>query len=104
MAMDSGMFGMDFVSFVILLVISVVVSFVLHFPLQYYVTAGWWSFASKVVVGWIGAWLGTPIFGHWFDGLSYQNVYYIPAILGSIALLILAVDMAKMFSGGSPRR
>jgi uncharacterized membrane protein YeaQ/YmgE (transglycosylase-associated protein family) len=97
--MDFGMFGMDFTSFIILLIISVVISAVLHFPLQYYVTAGWWSFASKVIVGWVGAWLGTPIFGRWLDGLNYENVYYIPAILGSLALLILAVDMGKMFAG-----
>lgn len=90
----------DFGSFLILLVISVIVSAVLHFPLKFYVTAGWWSFASKVVVGWIGASLGTPILGSWFDGLSYQNIYYIPAILGSIALLILAVDVGKMCQGG----
>jgi uncharacterized membrane protein YeaQ/YmgE (transglycosylase-associated protein family) len=90
------MIGMDFVSFLILLVISVVISGILHFGLSYYVTPGLWSFASKVVVGWIGAWLGSPVFGHWFPGLNYQNVYYIPAILGSLALIVVAVDLFKM--------
>jgi hypothetical protein len=41
---------MDFISFIILLVIAVVVSWVLHYPLKYYVTAGVWSFVSKVVI------------------------------------------------------
>jgi uncharacterized membrane protein YeaQ/YmgE (transglycosylase-associated protein family) len=60
------------------------------------VTPGFWSFCSKVVVGWVGAWLGSPVFGHWFPGLNYQQVYYIPAIVGSLALLVLAIDFVKM--------
>lgn len=90
------MIGMDFISFLILLVISVVVSGILHYGLNYYVTAGFWSFCSKVVVGWVGAWLGSPIFGHWLPGLQYQEIYYIPAILGSAALILVAVDLVKM--------
>ena len=57
------MLGMDFVSFLILLVISIVVCAILHYGCKYYVTAGPWSFCSKVVVGWVGAWLGSPVFG-----------------------------------------
>jgi uncharacterized membrane protein YeaQ/YmgE (transglycosylase-associated protein family) len=93
------MIGMDFISFLILLVISVVVSAVLHYGLNFYVTPGFWSFCSKVVVGWIGAWLGSPVFGHWpsrFPFLEHGNVWVIPAILGSLALLLVAVDIAKM--------
>src|SRR5262249_45718436 len=93
---ETNMIGMDFNCFVILLVISVVVSWILHFGLNYYVTAGWWSFGSKVVVGWIGAWLGSPVFGHWWPGLQYQDVFFIPAILGALAMLLVAVDLAKM--------
>jgi uncharacterized membrane protein YeaQ/YmgE (transglycosylase-associated protein family) len=93
------MIGMDFISFLILLVISIVVSFILHFPLRYYVSPGLWSFLSKIVVGWIGAWLGSPVFGNWWPQVRYENVYIIPAILGSFALLIVAVDLVKMRSG-----
>lgn len=93
------MIGMSFASFLILLVISIVVSAILHFGLKYYVTPGLWSFCSKIVVGWIGAWLGSPVLGHWWPGLQFEEVYYIPAILGSTALLILAVDLTKMVSG-----
>ena len=59
------MIGMDFISFLILLVISVVVSGILHYGLNYYVTPGFWSFCSKVAVGWLGAWIGSPVIGHW---------------------------------------
>lgn len=95
------MLGMDFVSFLILLIISVVVSAILHFGFRYYASPGWWSFISKCIVGWIGAWLGSPVFGYWWSGLSYQQVYFIPAILGSAALLIVAIDVVKMRSGGA---
>lgn len=93
------MLGMDFVSFVILLVIGVVVAAVAHYAAGYYVVGGLGSFLSKVVIGWLGAWLGTPVFGRWFEGLNYGDIYLIPAILGSIALVILVVDVARTFTG-----
>ncbi len=92
------MIGMDFISFLILLVISVVVSAILHYGFEYYVTPGLWSFCSKVVVGWIGAWLGSPVLGYWphqFPWLHHGEVWFVPAILGSAALLLVAVDLAK---------
>jgi uncharacterized membrane protein YeaQ/YmgE (transglycosylase-associated protein family) len=92
---------MDFAAFLILLVISVVVSWVLHFGLNYYVTPGPWSFASKVVVGWFGAWLGTPVFGRWFPGMNYMDIYYIPAVIGAFAALVVAVDLVSMLKGGA---
>ncbi|MFA3783263.1 GlsB/YeaQ/YmgE family stress response membrane protein [Melioribacteraceae bacterium 4301-Me] len=89
------MIGMSFISFLILLVISIVVSAILHFAFNYYVRPGVNSFISKIIFGWIGAWLGTPVFGKWFEGLNYEEVYIIPAILGSISILILLVDWVK---------
>ena len=90
---------MNFISFLILLVISVVVSAILHYHFKYYVTPGEWSFASKVLVGWIGAWLGSSVFGHWpsrVPGLHHEDVWYTPAILDALALIIVAVDVATM--------
>lgn len=92
---------MDFTAFLILLVISVVVSWILHFGLNYYVTTGPWSFASKIVVGWFGAWLGTPVFGRWFPGMNYLDIYYIPAAIGAFAALVVAVDLVSMLKGGT---
>jgi uncharacterized membrane protein YeaQ/YmgE (transglycosylase-associated protein family) len=89
------MIGMSFESFIVLLIISVVVSAVLHFGLKYYVRPGINSFLSKVVFGWIGAWLGSPVFGKWFEGWNYEEVYYIPAILGSFAFLVILIDFVK---------
>ena len=87
------MIGMNFGSFLILLVISIVVSAVLHYVLKFYIRPGIVSFISKVVFGWIGAWLGSPVFGNWFCGWAYEKVFIIPAILGSFALLIIMVDL-----------
>lgn len=89
------MIGMNFISFIILLGISLVVSIIMHFGFKYYVRPGWNSFISKVIFGWIGAWLGTPVFGHWFEAVKYENIYIIPAILGSIAILIFTTDIVK---------
>jgi uncharacterized membrane protein YeaQ/YmgE (transglycosylase-associated protein family) len=93
------MLGMDFLSFLILLVISIVVSGVLHYGLKYYVVPGCASYCSKIVVGWIGGWLGSPVLGHWWQGLKYQEIYFIPAILGCLALLVVAVDIGRMAIG-----
>lgn len=95
------MIGMDFLSFLVLLIISIVVSAILHFGFKFYVTPGGWSFVSKIVVGWIGAWLGSPVLGHWWAGVMLGSVYIVPAILGSFALLIVAIDFMKMLSGPS---
>jgi uncharacterized membrane protein YeaQ/YmgE (transglycosylase-associated protein family) len=93
------MIGMNFVAFLILLVISAFVSAVLHYGFKYCVRPGFNSFISKVIFGWIGAWLGSPVFGYWFVGVQYHNVYIIPAILGSFAFLIILIDLTKSFKG-----
>ena len=96
------MIGMDFISFVILLVISLVVAAILHFPLAYRVIAGWGSYFGKVVIGWIGGWLGSPVLGHWWTQVRYEEVYVVPAVLGCAGLVILAVDLAQTFGGQKP--
>lgn len=87
------MIGMNFVSFLVLLVISIAVSLVLHYALKLHVRTGFVSFLGTVVWGWIGAWLGSPVFGYW--AFHYESVYIIPAVLGSFALILLMVDLVK---------
>ncbi|MGM0380513.1 MAG: hypothetical protein ACQEP7_00850 [bacterium] len=95
------MIGMSFISFLILLAISVVVALIFHFG-GYNIRSGWDSFVNKVIIGWVGAWLGTPVIGYWpdrFDWLSYSDanvtICIIPAIIGAFALVIFAVDIAR---------
>ncbi|MFQ5747043.1 MAG: hypothetical protein ACE5HF_07475 [Gemmatimonadota bacterium] len=94
------MIGMSFGSFLVLLIISAVVSGILHYGFKFYVRAGTVSYLSKVLIGWIGAWLGSPVFGHWWEGLSYEQVYYVPAALGSLAILVIIIDCVKTCCGG----
>jgi uncharacterized membrane protein YeaQ/YmgE (transglycosylase-associated protein family) len=92
------MIGMNFISFLILLIISIVVSWVLHFTFKFYIIPGWCSYVSKVGIGWLGAWLGSPVLGNWphrFTFLSYREVYIVPAILGCLFILVFTVDFIK---------
>ncbi len=89
------MFGMDFLSFLMLFNVAVVVAAVMHYGMKYYVVPGTASFVSKVILAWVGAWIGGPIFGHWFGALSYNGIYFVPAVLGSVAMLVLFVDLWK---------
>ncbi len=82
-------------SFVILLVISGVVFVILHYVCKFYIRLGLISFFFKVVFGWIGAWRGTPVFGRWFSRVNYEDVFIIPAILGSLAVMVILVDLVK---------
>ena len=86
----------DFIGFVVLLVISVVVSGVMHYSLKFYATPGTASFLSKIVLGYIGGWLAGPVLGKWFFVVGGVDV--IAAIVGAAALLVFAIDVAKMFA------
>ena len=92
---------MEFTEFFVYLIISIVVSAVLHFVLKLYVRPGLNSFVSKVILGWIGAWLGPQVFGKWSICLKPLGVYVLPAILGSLALLILMIDYVKSTKAAS---
>ncbi len=95
------MIGQNSISFLILAAIAVVVAAILHYGCKYYVKDDIWSFLSKCVVAWFGAWLGSPVLGHWFAGLNYHSIYYVPAVLGAVGAVIVAVDMARMFGARS---
>ena len=88
---------MEFSQFMVMVVISIVVSWVLHYGLHYHAVPGTKSFWGKTVIGYFGAlWAGT-IIGAWelIPGLSVFNVSIIPAILGSLAMIVFAVDAVE---------
>lgn len=91
------MIAQNSITFLILAGIVIVAAAILHYGFKYYVKDDCWSFLSKCVVGWFGAWLGTPVAGAWFDGMNYMNVYFIPAAIGAFGAIIVAVDVARMF-------
>lgn len=95
------MIGMSFLSFLLLLAIGVIVAAVLHYGLRYRFLDGVDAVFAKVAMGWLGAWLGSPVFGHW--SYKFENVYLVPAILGSITAVMLNViawkALEKVFAG-----
>ena len=76
------MFGMSFGSFLTLLIISAIWSAVAHLA-GYKVLPGPEGYAAKLITGWIGGWIGSPVFGYWGGAIAGGNVHLIPAILGS---------------------
>lgn len=89
------MLTLSFMGFLVLLMISLVISSFLHFGLKYYVEPGLWSFLSMVILGYMGGMLGPLVFGNWFAGFMYGGIYILPAMLGTLAFLILLVDVTK---------
>ncbi len=86
---------MSFIEFIILLGFALFVSLILHYVVKFYVRKDLISFFGELVIAWIGAWLGSPVLGNWFNGWDYHAVYFIPAFLGAIALVVLYVEVSK---------
>jgi uncharacterized membrane protein YeaQ/YmgE (transglycosylase-associated protein family) len=79
------MIGMGFGAFLVLLMAALIAAAVLHYLLRYRQLEGFDSFLGKLVAGWIGAWLGSPVLGHWFEPVKLSGIYLIPALLGAFA-------------------
>jgi uncharacterized membrane protein YeaQ/YmgE (transglycosylase-associated protein family) len=87
------MLGMSLLSFVVLTLIGAIVAVAYHHVIGYRFLEGNDAVFGKLIVGWIGAWLGSPVFGHWLWRI--ENVYVVPAILGAIATVHLTILMGK---------
>jgi uncharacterized membrane protein YeaQ/YmgE (transglycosylase-associated protein family) len=79
------MIGMHFWAFLVLLVAGVVAAAVLHYLIRYRFLEGIDGFLGKLGAGWVGAWLGSPVFGHWVEPVKLAGIYLIPALLGAFA-------------------
>jgi uncharacterized membrane protein YeaQ/YmgE (transglycosylase-associated protein family) len=93
------MIGMNFASFLSLLILGIIAAIVLHLIVRYKMLSGFDGFMNKWIAGWIGAWLGSPVLGHW--GPSVTHVYVIPAILGAFvgAFAVTSVPRAAARAG-----
>ena len=87
------MLGMSLLSFLILTLIAAVVAVVYHNIIQYRFLEGHDALIGKLIMGWFGAWLGSPVLGHWL--WKVQNVYIVPAIFGAMATIHLTVLTGK---------
>ena len=88
------MIGLDFGAFLALLIISAIWSAILH-GAGYKVLPGVEGYFAKVVIGWIGGWIGSPVLGYWGVAMTGSNVHLIPAILGSIAAIFMQVAVLR---------
>jgi uncharacterized membrane protein YeaQ/YmgE (transglycosylase-associated protein family) len=77
------MIGMHFWAFLVLLVAGVIAAVVLHYLICYRFLEGFDGFLGKVIAGWVGAWLGSPVLGHWLEPVKLAGIYLIPALLVS---------------------
>ena len=77
------MIGMNFWAFLVLLVAAVIAAVVLHYLIRYRFLEGLDGLLGKVIAGWVGAWLGSPVLGHWFERVKLAGIYLIPASLGA---------------------
>lgn len=98
------MTNMDFLEFLTLLIIGLITTSIVHYGIRYRALQGMDGFFWKLVFSWVFAWLGSPVLGHWFAGLSVQNVYLIPAILGGFAGAFCAAAIWKGIAVAIPQR
>jgi len=87
------MLGMSLLSFLILTFIGAVVAATYHYVFRYRFLDGNDAVIGKLIIGWLGAWLGSPVLGHWL--WKVENVYIVPALLGAIASIHLTILTAK---------
>lgn len=89
------MIGTNFLSFLVLLVAGVIAGAVVHYVARYRLLEGIDGFIGKCIAGWVGAWLGSPVLGHWFEKVKIGNVYLIPALIGAFAGAFIIASSGK---------
>ena len=89
------MMGMNFTSFLMLLVAGVVAAGVIHYVARYCFLEGFDGFVGKCIAGWVGGWLGSPVLGHWFEKVKIAGIYLIPALLGAFAAAFIVPATGK---------
>jgi uncharacterized membrane protein YeaQ/YmgE (transglycosylase-associated protein family) len=89
------MIGMSFEAFLVVSVTAVLAAAVVHYLIGYRFLPGFDGFLGKVVAAWLGAWLGSPVLGHWFESLKLADIYLIPALLGAFVGAFVVPAAAK---------
>lgn len=81
--MIAPLIGMRFLSFLILAILSLFAAIIVHSAIRYRFLNGAEGFLGKWILGWICAWLGPAVLGHWFGAVMLWNIYIIPALIGA---------------------
>lgn len=91
------MIGMGFGAFITLFVISAIWSAIVH-GANYKVLKGFEGYFAKLIVGWIGGWVGSPVLGYWGPKIGGTNMFLVPALLGSVAAIFFCVATLRALS------
>ncbi|MGH9447035.1 MAG: hypothetical protein ACRD3O_15070 [Terriglobia bacterium] len=102
--MIAPLIGMRFLSFLILLILSAFAAIIIHWAVHYRFFHGVDGFFGKWIVGWICAWLGPSVLGHWFGPVMLWNVYIIPALIGAFVGGFLATASCRAAAGARSER
>jgi uncharacterized membrane protein YeaQ/YmgE (transglycosylase-associated protein family) len=89
------MIGMTFSSFLALLVIGAACALFFHSvpkprPL------GIAAYMGQLIVGWLGAWIGSAVVGHWGWIIPTTNVYVLPAFISSLAASYALIESVRI--------
>ena len=94
------MIGMNFTSFLTLLILGLIAAIVVHSIIRYRMLKGVDGFLATWIGGWVGAWLGSPVLGHWW--VQVHNVYLIPALVGAFVGAFSFVVLTKANAVAAP--
>ena len=89
------MIGMAFLSFLALLVIGAACALCLCSILKPR-PLGPGAYLGQLIVGWLGAWIGSAVVGHWGWIIPTTNVYVLPALSGSLAAIYALIESVRI--------
>jgi uncharacterized membrane protein YeaQ/YmgE (transglycosylase-associated protein family) len=101
--MSAPLIGMPFLSFLVLLILSVIAAAAMHWVFRYRLASGNDGFFGQWIVAWLGAWLGPAVLGHWFDSFMLWNIYLLPALIGAFAGAFAGTLNAKLLADVASR-
>src|SRR5262249_45005692 len=87
---------MSFASFVTLFVIGAVCALCVYGMTKMEMLRAPEGYLLDLIAGWIGAWIGTPVVGHWSWMVTETNVYLVPAVVGSLAAIYTLAAFVRM--------
>ena len=90
------MIGMAFLSFLALLVIGAACALSLHGILKPRRLGIGNAYIDQLIVGWLGAWIGSAVVGHWGWIIPTTNVYVLPALSGSLAAIYALIESVRI--------
>ena len=90
------MIGMTFVSFLSLLFIGAICAGFLYNMLKSGLMHHGEGYLIRLIVGWVGAWIGSPVLGHWGWMIPETTVYLGPAVLGALAAIYVVTELVRI--------